>query len=246
MTQFIPLLGVLRFQEKLKAPSLIAMAAAPVFTLLIYVYIRDKYEKEPWRLLLAGVFWGAAFAVPIIQTQNALLRFAPPGGGVAAEAAFHAFILAALVEEGFKLIVSRSLTRRSLSFNERFDGVVYAAFVSLGFAGIENIMYVASPSLGGAATALSRALFSVPAHAFFGVCMGYYTALSKFGENRRRDALKAFIYPFLLHGTYNFLLLSHAAGASLIFGVFSAFLWLLALRQMKIHLEASPFKKTVE
>ncbi|MDR2903335.1 MAG: PrsW family intramembrane metalloprotease [Clostridiales bacterium] len=224
--------------------SLFAAAAAPVLICVFYIYIRDKYEKEPIRLLLVGLGFGILITFPIIQAENAVTALMPIGG-MLFDAFYQAFAVAAFVEEGLKFAVLYCLTWRNRNLNERFDGIVYAVFIALGFAGFENVLYVLNPELGGMATALSRAVFSVPGHGFFGVTMGYYFALAKFEpEKRAKYMALGFLVPFSIHGVYDFILLSGMPFVFFVFVPFVAFLWVSGFRKMKRHLLASPFKPT--
>ncbi|MDR0957657.1 MAG: PrsW family intramembrane metalloprotease [Clostridiales bacterium] len=222
---------------------LLPMGIAPAVAGLFYIYIRDKYEKEPIRLLAIGVLFGVVLTAPIIKTEEIVHRIIPPYEGLSG-AFFSAFFAAALVEEGLKFAVLYFLTWRNKNFNERFDGIVYSVFISLGFAGCENILYVLSPTMGGFSTALSRAAVSVPSHGFFGVTMGYYFALAKF-ENHDNFSfiIKAFVWAFLIHGTFDFILISGYEYYMIIFIPFLCIFWLNGFRKMKKHIELSPFKK---
>jgi len=222
--------------------GLTAAALAPVLICIFYVYIRDKYEKEPIRLLCTGVTIGAIITFPIIQVEN-LMTLMMPVGGLMMEAFYMAFIVAALVEEAFKYIVLFSLTWQNRNLNERFDGIVYAVFISLGFAGFENVLYVLNPELGGLSTAVSRAIFSVPGHGFFGVTMGYYFAMARFEPERRVSYMtKAFIMPWLVHGIYDFILMSNMPYVMLVFIPFVILMWINGFKKMKRHIAASPFR----
>jgi len=222
--------------------QLFTLALAPMFIAAFYIFIRDKYEKEPIRLLVVGLVYGTFILVPIVQTEKLLLLFTP-NAGIIAEAIFCAFVVAALTEEFFKYIVLFFLVWRNDNFNERFDGIVYAVFISLGFAGAENLLYVFNPSIGGMSTALSRALFAVPGHALFGVAMGYYFAIARFEpKHMKRHLVLAFFVPLMLHGIYNFILMSDMPYLMLIFGAFTAYLWTSGLKKMNKHIQASPFK----
>ena len=99
---------------------------------------------------------------------------------------------------------------RNRNFNEFFDGIVYACFISLGFACIENIMYVfgAGSFFGSIGIGLTRALLSVPGHFLFGVLMGYYLALAKFDpQNRSKYLIYSLIIPMLAHGVFDYILM---------------------------------------
>lgn len=225
--------------------KLIQLGLAPTIIILFYIYIRDKYEKEPINLLLTGVLFGVIITVPIVNTENFITGFMP-NVGIVMEAFFISFLVASLVEEGFKYIVLYFLTWKNTNFNEKFDGIVYSVFISLGFAGVENILYVINPDLGGIKTAISRAIFSVPGHAFFGVSMGFYFSLSKFEPAKRKKYIMlAYIVPFLLHGIYDFILLSSIPYAMPIFIVFVIYMWITGFKKMKKHIQSSPFKNDI-
>lgn len=218
------------------------LAVAPGLICLFYMYVRDKYEKEPWRLLVVGVVFGAVLTFPIMQGEGFMMRFMPAVGQLG-EAVYISFAVAALVEEGFKFVVLYFLTWRNNNLNERLDGIVYAVFISLGFAAVENVLYVFNPQMGGMETALMRAVVSVPSHGFFGITMGYYFALGKFEPQKRgRHLLKAFFVTYMLHGLYDVILLSGHAYAFVAFVPFLLVFWRNGLRKIKAHLEASPFK----
>lgn len=221
---------------------LIRLALAPVLIILCYIFFRDKYEKEPLYLLFTGVLFGIIISFPILFFENFIDKFSPSGGN--AEAFFNAFFVASFVEEFFKFIVLFFLIRKNNNFNEPFDGIAYCVFISLGFAGFENVLYVINPQMGGIETAFLRAIFSVPGHALFAVFMGYYFSLSKFIPEKKKIMLVlSFAVPFLLHGVYDFILLADIPLYFIPFGIFTVFLWLGGFIKMKKHLKVSPFKK---
>ncbi len=201
----------------------LAVALAPVFIILIYIYVRDKYEKEPLSLLLKSLFFGGLIVLPVIYVETSLTTISAFATRVSA-AFYDAFIVAAITEEVFKFAVLYWLIKKSPEFNERFDGIVYAVFISLGFAAIENILYVFDSGLN---TGIVRAFTAVPAHAFFGVSMGYYFALSKFKtENTRLNLIKALLIPIILHGIYDFILMVGNPITMLFFIPFLIYLWI--------------------
>ena len=143
--------------------------------ILFYIWFRDKYDKEPLGMLVKALLIGVLIVVPVIFVEGLLMNQMPQSGKVA-EAAYQAFVVAGFTEELFKFMGLYILVWRSRSFNEQFDGIVYAVFVSLGFAGVENVLYVID---GGMQTALIRAITAVPAHAIFGIAMGYYLGIAR-------------------------------------------------------------------
>ncbi len=229
--------------------NLLVLAVAPVFIAAFYIYIRDKYEKEPWGLLLTGLFFGIFITVPIVRFELVMTAIMPEGGRIF-EAFYLSFAVASFVEELMKFIVLFALIWLNRNFNEPFDGIVYSVFVSLGFALFENILYVFNEELGGLDTALLRAVFSVPAHGLFGVMMGFYLAKGKFylsgqltkGQSRFYSVFMAFFLPFILHGIYDFILLA-SIPLFPFFMLFLLYLWINSFKKIKAHSLASPFRR---
>ena len=222
--------------------TLITLAIAPVIICLFYIYIRDKYEKEPLSLLFTGVVYGAVITAPIVHFENFVTLFIP-NRGVIMEAFYLSFIVAAFVEESFKFIVLYFLIWHNNNFNEPFDGIVYGAFISLGFAGIENVMYSLNSQMGGISTALGRGLISVPMHGVFGIVMGFYFAMARFfPEKRKRYLLYAYLIPWLIHGVYDFIIIANLPFVMVFVIGYTAFFWHFSYRKMENHLELSPFR----
>jgi len=218
---------------------LILLAVAPVVIIAVYVYIRDKYEREPLGLLLKALLAGALATIPIVIVNGWLVGFADLFSGYQ-RTGYTAFVVAALVEESFKFTALFLLVWRNKEFNEMYDGIVYAVFVSLGFALVENIMYVTSY---GEATGYTRAITAVPAHAIFGVTMGYYFAFAKFGiKNNALNMVKALLWPILLHGVYNFILMAGHPVFLLLFIPFIFYMWRAGFRKMKELSDHSDFR----
>ena len=196
---------------------LIAAAVVPAAVLMIYVYRQDKLEREPTGMLVGLLLFGALATVLAVVTESigavALAWFLPSGEGSRAYNIWMYFIVVGLSEEGFKYLLLRWRTWRSREFNCRFDGVVYAAFVSLGFALCENIGYVLMYGLGAA---MLRAITAIPGHASFGVFMGACYGMARGCANRgEKDksqiwSLLALLLPTLIHGYYDYI----AIGAS--------------------------------
>ena len=218
--------------------KLILIAIWPAVLLLFYVNHRDKYDKEPKWLLILSVLAGAFSVLPIIFIER--LLFLPASWMVGyAHAGWNAFVVAAFTEELFKFLFVLILIWRSKHFNEQFDGIVYAVYVSMGFAMVENVMYVLG---GGMSTALARAFTAVPAHAIFAVSMGYFLGRAKFNEKRRATFLLAAIgMPILLHGLYDFILMSEMPMFLLFFLVYMFVLYRYGLRSMRVLSDDSRF-----
>ncbi|MBS4961195.1 MAG: PrsW family intramembrane metalloprotease [Clostridiales bacterium] len=216
------------------------LAVAPVLILSFYIYIRDKYEKEPVRLLIVSLMAGMISASIIyilqvnikIEIKNQWIKLF-----------YLSFISSAGIEEGVKFIFLFFLIWKNKNFNEPFDGIVYGAFLSLGFAGIENYIYVFHPIKGGYNTAILRGIFSVPGHGLFGTAMGYHMGMKKFPmKGDKISFFSVFFSAWVLHGIYNAIVLSGYQYYLLIFLPYFFFLCLRGLLQMRKLLCRSPFK----
>ena len=147
------------------------------------------------------------------------------------------------MEEAFKYLALILLLWRNKNFNEKFDGIVYAVFISLGFAAVENIMYV---SRGGMEVAMIRAVTAVPAHALFGIRMGYFLGIARmYPELRKQYLFLAFFYPFLLHGFYDFILMAQVEWLLLLFIPYLLFLYFVGFRKMAVTSRTSIFRNDI-
>ncbi len=178
----------------------------PVVLLMTYIYKRDTFQKEPWPLLLKAFGFGVLAAFLDFAVASFLQRVVPhPVSTPLNDALYEAFVCAAAPEEFCKLLMLYLCIWKNPHFDEYYDGLEYAAFVGLGFAGIENVLYIMT---GGLGLALGRAVFAVPAHFFFAIFMGYFFSLARFRYEKRRIYLfLAYIIPVVLHGTYDAVLM---------------------------------------
>lgn len=185
--------------------QLMALAIIPGLLLIIYVYGKDKVEKEPIGLILKIIFCGilSCLAAGFLEDAESKLLPVYPEGSVE-YAVQTSFLMAALVEETVKYIAMRIPSWRHPAFNYRFDGIVYGMSSAIGFAIYENIMYVA---MYGFNTAIVRAFTAVPLHAFCGAFMGAFYSYSKkasiLGKSPAPYTILALLVPMLIHGTYD-------------------------------------------
>lgn len=219
--------------------ALLAIAMAPGVAIGVYIYLKDQHEKEPISLLVKSFFYGVFSTFVTLFISGIISQFVAINDRDVSEQAVHAFLIVALVEESSKFIFVRGILYRNKNFNEPFDGIVYAVMVSMGFATFENIFYVAD---GGLSVALTRMFTAVPAHATFGVLMGYFLGKAKFEHKKSYYAFHALGIATLFHGAYDyFLFISFVPGiwlgamASLILGIY------LSRKAIRIHQSASPF-----
>lgn len=188
---------------------ILTLAILPVIVLAVYIYRQDKYEKEPFGMLLRAFFLGI-LAIPIDVVIVGFINMIIPGGTVF----YQAFFEAGIPEELCKWALFMLVIWRNRNFNEFFDGIVYACFIGLGFACVENIMYVfGNETIGGAlSTGVVRALLSVPGHFLFAVIMGYFLGMAKFKPQKRNKYLTlSLVCPMLAHGLFDYLLMLSSA-----------------------------------
>ena len=191
---------------------ILAAALLPAIILMIYVYKQDKIEKEPFGLLLALFGCGMLSCIPASILEDVFTGILD-AVNVQDQTTYYiimCFGIVAIAEEGSKYFFLKRKTWRSPDFNYTFDGIVYAVFVGLGFAGLENILYVLNYGFG---VVISRGLLAIPGHCTFAVFMGLFYSRAKFFEaygyrgKARHSKRLALLVPMMLHGFYDFCLM---------------------------------------
>lgn len=196
---------------QMQLPLILLAALAPIAILAYYIYRRDKFQKEPVKELLKAFGMGI-LSVPVsllISTPLEFAGFYSMETQTLLDAVKLSFLGAAIPEEIAKFLMLWLFVRKSRCFDENVDGIVYASVVSLGFAAVENILYLVTNYESWISVGITRALFSVPGHFFFGVLMGYYYSLFRFypaaGRKVKWLVLGA---PILAHGLFDTILFS--------------------------------------
>lgn len=188
---------------------LLAAAFLPAILLWFYIWKKDT-QKEPTSLLVKAVLLGVAIIIPVAILESGIeaMIFGVEGKPTSLlGTTTMAFVVAALPEETFKLLALWMVLRKNPYFDEHFDGIVYAVCVGLGFASLENIMYVFSEE-DWFSTAIVRALLAVPGHYAFAILMGYYYSVYHFVDHSPKVAACVLLVPVLAHGTYDALAMS--------------------------------------
>ena len=221
----------------------LAIAIFPAIFFMIYIYRNDDKEKEPPLLLLKCVIGGLlsvpiaiilemiAEAVVIYLLENVVSATRVNYGVLTA-------IFVGLIEEGAKFFFLYIFTWKDKAFNYRFDGIVYAVFVSLGFAALENVFYVFNYGTG---VALQRALLTIPGHMSFAVYMGLYYGHAKVSEavnNPDAKALNlkaAYAFAVLLHTIFDATLMVESDIGLIIFFIFVIILDIVVYRTIRFE-----------
>ncbi|WP_239614104.1 glutamic-type intramembrane protease PrsW [Cohnella mopanensis] len=217
--------------------SILAAAIVPGIALLAYFYWKDRYDAEPVSMVLKMFLTGVLIVVPIMIVQRGLMIWW-------GESPFtFSFIISAGVEEFFKWFVLYHIIYNHTEFDEPYDGIVYAVAVSLGFATLENVLYVfLEPATFG--TLMMRALLPVSGHALFGVYMGYSLGKAKFsvGKSVKIHLWLALLLPLIWHGTYDFMLMTVPSSWIWLAVPFMLFLWFSGIRMVNSANAVSPFR----
>lgn len=208
---------------------MLLLSVLPSIVLFFVVWKQDRIEKEPakllWKLFLFGLLTTVSASIIEIVAGDIILGFMNHNGML--YLIIDNFLIVALSEEAGKYIVLKKITWRNPAFNYTFDALVYSVTVSLGFATLENILYLLENDFS---IAIVRALFSVPGHVFFAIFMGYYYGLAKhadaYGDERlsKKYLRKAFWIPVLLHGFFDLCLSTEYGLFLLLFFIFDALL----------------------
>jgi RsiW-degrading membrane proteinase PrsW (M82 family) len=218
---------------------LLSLAIAPGIVIVLYVYLKD-HEPEPLHLLGKCLLGGTLSIIPAVLLElffdflglkNDVNNYILTAG--------HALSIG-FSEEIAKYYVLLFIAYSHKDFDEPYDGIVYSIMVGMGFATIENIMYVLE---GGTGVALLRMFTSVPAHASFATLMGFFVGLSKFGKNPFVMRTLGLWLAILFHAAYDFFLFTGNAWLIFLGGLGSLLIgvW-LSFKAMKWHRDISPFK----
>ena len=222
-------------------------ALLPAMALLAYIIWQDRKSPEPWQKLLNATSLGV-LAIPLtmcIVFPLQTIGIVPDSYNTFGDVVNFSFLGAAIPEELAKLLMLWLFLRKNPFFDERMDGIVYAVCVSLGFAGLENVMYVLG-NTDWMSVALLRAFTAVPGHFCYGVIMGYFYSLAKFDpKNRTKYSILALVAPILAHGIYDTIAFATTLPLvpeillNIVFVVFCFLLWRWASKSIKKLLETA-------
>ena len=217
----------------------IGAAVLPAAFLLKKIYDLDTAEKEPRDLLISLLIGGvlAALASIVLETVGQIaLGFSRLSQDSTAYILILAFLVVAAAEEGTKFFFLYKRSWNHPAFNYRFDGIVYSAFVSLGFAAFENIKYVFHYGLS---VAFPRAFLSIPGHLGFAIVFGYFYGRAKIAdmqgdpEAAKSNLKRGYLTATALHGFYDACAMMQTGLSTLLFLIFVIVMYIRIIRLVK-------------
>lgn len=225
---------------------LLIVAVAPVIVFMLVINFNDKIEKEPFGLQLALMGMGVLSTIPAMLIEllgAAILGFVLPEDSIV-YVFIENFFIVAITEEACKFLFMLMITWKNRAFDYAFDGVVYAVATSLGFALLENIIYVFSDTielgviqdfLPGLGVGISRAFLAIPLHTSVAIFMGFFygkakeaTFQHKLGKSAGFLTL-ALAVPMLIHGIYDYALSVGTVLMIVFFGFFVVFMYIFTI-----------------
>ena len=221
-------------------------ALLPIAILVYYINHKDRKSPEPTGQLVKAFLFGI-LSVPVsfcLSIPFGIIGLYPAETTSILGSVSAAFFGAAIPEEIAKFIMLWLLLRKNPCFDEKMDGIVYAVCVSLGFAALENIMYLFSNAESYLSVGIARAIFAVPGHFCFGILMGYYYSLAKFyPKTPIKNKALILVAPILVHGVYDsilFIINVTPAISSILLIVFLVFchkMWKYGSKRIQEHLK---------
>ena len=217
---------------------LLVLGFAPAVFWLWYFYVKDRYAPEPRGWILRIFLLGMISTLPIALVEALV-------GAVVPSEAFLAVVVAPVVEEVGKFLVVYWFVFRRPVFDEPIDGIVYAVAAALGFAALENFVYLFAAYSETLALPLElsalRAVLSVPGHALMSSMWGYALGQSLVTPHplARRLVYHGLLLAIFLHASFNFLVGAGAAGATVLILVLVPAMWILATRKIAASLRES-------
>jgi RsiW-degrading membrane proteinase PrsW (M82 family) len=215
------------------------VALLPAVGLMAYIYRLDNIEHEPIGLLLKLALFGGIAAVisGFLETiGQKLLSFLQLDTASPVYTILLAFLVVAFVEEGVKFFFLYRGSWKNPNFDYTFDAVVYSAAVSMGFAALENVMYVFG---FGLSVGFMRAFLSIPGHLAFGILAGFFYGRAKEREKAGWktgayfELFTGLLLAIVLHGLYDMTAMLGNTTAILCFVIIVAVIYLIVFRMVR-------------
>ncbi|WP_248925396.1 glutamic-type intramembrane protease PrsW [Paenibacillus hamazuiensis] len=216
--------------------SIFMAAVAPGVALLSYFYLKDRYDAEPIHLVVRTFIFGMLIVFPTMVLQRALVH------AIGEDPFVFSFIISSGLEEFLKWFLVYFIIYKHASFDEPYDGIVYAVAVSLGFATLENVIY-AFFNFSSFSALLLRAFLPVSGHAMFGVLMGYHLGKAKFNPHiEKKHLIYSLFIPIFWHGVYDYILVAYKTNWAWLMVPLMVYLWVRSLWKVNRANNTSPFR----
>lgn len=205
--------------------AVLSAGIAPAFALMAFFYLKDRFT-EPIALIVKTFILGALLVFPIMFIQYAITVESLSNSNFV-----QSFLFVGFIEEFFKWFIFLYVIYHHTEFDTHYDGIVYAVSISLGFATVENLLYLFT---NGIEYAFTRALFPVSSHALFGVIMGYHFGKAKVkSQYKKWNITLALLLPFILHGGYDYILNVVTSDWLRLLIPFMIILWVIGFHRIK-------------
>ncbi|CAA6813773.1 MAG: Unknown protein [uncultured Aureispira sp.] len=224
---------------------LLLLSVLPGLLIVLYIYWRDRHDREPILYLTICFVFGMMSTYPAMKMEEFGMRDLGIYNAINAPFMTFTFTFAvvAFSEEFVKYIFLRYYIFPKDDFDEPMDGIVYSVMISMGFATLENILYVvvrADTIELAFQIGLLRMITAVPGHAVFAILMGYFVGLAKFSKEKGSLYLIiGLVGAILLHGTYDFFIFMQMkeflVWFTLIFGILASSVFI------RRHSDNSPY-----
>jgi RsiW-degrading membrane proteinase PrsW (M82 family) len=217
--------------------TLLALTVLPGILWIWFFYRQDKYEKEPKQLVVKTFLLGAVMVIPAGIAESPF-RYALSGRAGLLALFIVAIFVVGLIEEVLKYFAIKTSAYNNIEFDEQMDGIIYGISAGLGFAALENLMYL---SAFGTAVGLIRAILTNLAHASFSGVVGYHLGLAKFHKEQETAYIfKGLSIAIFLHGFYDFLVIGRIVPPTVVVAVIFISYWYLK-GKIRLAQEHSPF-----
>jgi RsiW-degrading membrane proteinase PrsW (M82 family) len=220
---------------------LIFLSILPILMGIVWIYSTKKYSKES--IIASSKFFimGVFLSVIVIFAEEFLLNVNNFTGY--SNILYISFVVAGFTEEGFKALVLIPILTKKKEFAKRVDGITYSVYLSLGFATVENLIYLLAEDHDIVfQVALNRAFISIPAHIMFAIAMGYYLSKYKFCDSKkkkRKYLILSVLVPILMHGIFDFILMIQYRWAIVLFLLYVIILLKFNLEKLEKYIENS-------
>lgn len=224
--------------------KILIFAISPILVCLLWIYFKDRYDKEPVTTLIKYFILGVITSIFGIIIERFLIDINTFNGTDLI--LYTSFVVAGFTEESLKALTLIPNLVKEKYFNEKLDGIIYSVFLSLGFATVENLIYILYEEESLVfQVSLSRGIIAIPAHIMFAITMGYYVGKYKFEENkfkRREYLIMSILAPIILHGVFDYILMIRYKWSLIIFVMYIVFLWKINLDNLDKYTKFSKLR----